>query len=144
MLRLMYPIIYQSTTEVILMMQQLQFEASWNKAISPQDRKYIEKVFADTKHLNSIDVMFSPIREAINHEEALLITVLIHNFTDKPLTFENKELLYRIGGEVIAEKLFTLPRLVVPSKVSMPWTFIFPKGCYTPQTSFEGGRLEVE
>ena len=124
------------------MIQQLQFEASWNKAISPQDRNDIEKVFDDTKHLNSIDVKFSPIREAINHAEALLISVLIHNFTDKPLTFENKQLLYRIGGEVIAEKVFTLPSLVIPNKVSMPWTFIFPKGYYTIQTSFKGGQLE--
>ena len=129
---------------MILIMQQLQFEESWDKAISVQDRNYIEKVFAETKHLNNEDVIFSPIREAINHEEALLITVLIHNFTDKPLTFKNKRMLYKIDEEVMAEKLFTLPSFVVPNKASMPWTFIFPNGCYTPQTSFEGGRLEVE
>ena len=125
-------------------MQQLKFEASWNKGISSQDRSYIEKVFANTKHLNSFEVMFCPIREASNHEEALLISVLIHNYMDKPLTFENRRILYKIGEEVIAEKEFTLPRLVIPNKVSMPWTFIFPKGCYAFQTSFMGGRLEVE
>ena len=125
-------------------MQQLQFEASWDKGISLQDRTYIEKIFAGTKHLNSFEVKFSPIRAASNHEEALLISVLIHNYTDKPLTFENRRLLYKIGEKVIAEKEFTLPRLVIPNKVSMPWTFIFPKGYYAVQTSFRGGRLEVE
>ena len=58
-------------------MQQLQFENSWDKALSAQDRSYIEKVFVETKHLNGTGVIFSPIREAINHKEALLVTVLV-------------------------------------------------------------------
>lgn len=124
-------------------MQHLQFEKSWDKALSGQDRSYIEKVFVETKHLNSTGVIFSPIREAINHKEALLVTVLVHNFTDQPLTFDNVRLLYRIGEESIAEMVFTLPNLVVPNKVSMPWTFIFPKESYTPQTFIKNGRLEI-
>ena len=85
-------------------MQQLQFEASWNKALSAKDRSYIEKVFNETKSLHSSGVIFSPIREAINHEEALLVSILVHNYTDQPLTFENVRLLYRIGEEVVAKR----------------------------------------
>ncbi|QFK70039.1 SLAP domain-containing protein [Pradoshia sp. D12] len=124
-------------------MQHLQFEKSWDKALSAQDRSYIEKVFVETKHLNGTGVIFSPIREAINHKEALLVTVLVHNFTDQPLTFNNTRLRYKIQGEVIAENEFTLPKLVIPNEVSMPWTFIFPKESYKPQIPIKNGRLEV-
>lgn len=124
-------------------MQHLQFEKSWDKALSAQDRSYIEKVFVETKHLNGTGVIFSPIREAINHKEALLVTVLVHNFTDQPLTFNNTRLRYKIQEEVIAENEFTLPNLVIPNEVSMPWTFIFPKESYKTQLSIKNGRLEA-
>lgn len=124
-------------------MQHLQFEKSWDKALSAQDRSYIEKVFVETKHLNGTGVIFSPIREAINHKKALLVTVLVHNFTDQPLTFNNTRLRYKIQGEVIAENEFTLPNLVIPNEVSMPWTFIFPKESYKTQLSIKNGRLEA-
>lgn len=125
-------------------MQQLQFEKSWDKALAAQDRQSIERIFSETKDLKSPDdVIFSPIREAINHKEALLVSVLVHNFTDRSLTFNNVRLLYRIQGEVIADKVFTIPMLVIPCHVSMPWTFIFPKGSYTLQTSFKHGQLEM-
>jgi SLAP domain-containing protein len=125
-------------------MQQLKFEQSWDKALATQDRQDIERIFSETKDLKSPDnVIFSPIREAINHKEALLISVLVHNFTDHPFVFNKVRLLYGIQGEVIADKLFTLPQLVIPCRVSMPWTFIFPKGSYTLQTSFKHGQLEI-
>jgi SLAP domain-containing protein len=124
-------------------MQQLRFEASWDKALAAQDRQNIERIFSETKDLNSSNILCSPIREAINHKEALLVSVLIHNFTDHPLTFNNARLLYSIQGDVIANKAFTLSALVILSQVSMPWTFIFPKDSYTPRTSFESGRLEI-
>ncbi|MGG3801418.1 SLAP domain-containing protein [Metabacillus fastidiosus] len=124
-------------------MQQLQFEESWHKALSAQDRQNIERIFSETKHLNNSNVLCSPIREAINHKEALLVSVLVHNFTDHVLTFNNKSLLYSVQGDVIADKVFTLPVLVIPSRVSMPWTFIFPKDSYIIGTSFKNGRLEI-
>lgn len=124
-------------------MQQLQFEASWDKALSSKDRQNIERIFNETTHLPESNVQFIPIREAINHEESLLVTVLVHNFSDYPLIFENTRLLFTIEGEAIADKIFTLPGFTVPAKVSMPWTFIFPKGSYQDQSSFENGRLEI-
>ncbi len=124
-------------------MQQLQFEASWDKALATQDRQNIEKIFSETKHLNSSDILCSPIRQAINYKEELLVSVLIHNFTEHPLIFNNTRLLYSIEGQIVAEKSFTLPTLSIPSKVSMPWTFIFPKGSYKKQTSWRNGLLEI-
>lgn len=124
-------------------MQQLQFESSWDKQIAPQDRENIEKIFNETKHLNSSSVIFSPIREAINHKEALLVSVLVHNFTEHPLTLIDAKLHYSVNNEVIAEKEFTLPDLVIPSQVSMPWTFIFPKDSYRATPSFKHGKIEL-
>lgn len=131
-------------SKVVIMMQQLQFESAWDKQIAPQDRENIEKIFNETKHLNSSSVIFSPIREAINHKEALLVSVLVHNFTEHPLTFQNAPIQYSVNDNVIAEKEFTLPDLVIPSQVSMPWTFIFPKDSYRVQHSFKNGRLELK
>ncbi|MED4402339.1 SLAP domain-containing protein [Metabacillus fastidiosus] len=124
-------------------MQQLQFESSWDKALAAHDRQNIERIFSETKHLNSSGIVCSPIREAINHKEELLVSVLVHNFTDHPFTFHNTRLLYSIKGNMIADKLFTLPALVIPPQVSMPWTFIFPKDSYIIGTSFKNGRLEI-
>ncbi|HWK23628.1 MAG TPA: SLAP domain-containing protein [Ureibacillus sp.] len=124
-------------------MQQLQFEASWDKALANQDRQNIENIFNETKHLKQASLSFSPIKEAINHQESLLVTVLIHNFTDEPYMFMNTKLLYRVQGDVVADNVFNLPILTIPSEVSMPWTFIFPKGTYKPQSSYQNGRLEV-
>lgn len=129
--------------EVIIDMQQLQFEASWNKALATKDRENIERIFNETTQSIDSTIQFIPIKEAINHEEALLVTVLVHNFTDYPLIFDNKRLLYCIQGETIAEEVFTLPAFTVPFNVSMPWTFIFPKGSYKNRASLENGRLEM-
>ena len=123
-------------------MQQLQFETSWDKALAPKDRFNIEQIFNGTKNLNHSTTYCVPIREAINHEEALLVTVLVHNFADYPLIFDNTRLLYSIQGEAIADEYFTLS-LTIPAKVSMPWTFIFPRNSYKQKSAVEHGRLEI-
>ena len=106
-------------------MQQLQFEASWDKALSAQDRNAIEKLFNDTKEQQHTALMFSPIREALNHRNELLVTVLVHNFSDNPVVFDDTRLVYSNEQVVVAENIFTLPTLTIPPHVSMPWTFIF-------------------
>jgi len=106
-------------------MQQLRFESSWDKALSAQDRNSIEKLFNETKQQHHSTIVFSPIRETINHRKELLITVLVHNFSQNPFTFENTRLVYSNEQEVLAENVFTLPILTIPPQVSMPWTFIF-------------------
>lgn len=124
-------------------MQQLQFESSWDKALWTQDRMTIEKIYNDTKHQNNSKIVFSPIREAFNHNEDLLVTVLAHNFTVQLFSFQNIQLRYSIQGELVGDHTFHLPRLTIPAQVSMPWTFIFPKGSYRSLTSIANGRLEV-
>lgn len=115
-------------------MQQLQYETSWEKALAAQDRHNIEKIFNESKHLNSSDIICSPIRQAVNHKQQLLVTVLVHNFTDNPLTFNNTRLVYRTQQQIIADDEFTLLTLTIPPFVSMPWTFIFPEFSYTSKT----------
>lgn len=107
-------------------MQQLQFESSWAKALSAQDRESIEKLFNETKQQHDSTIVFSPIRQAINHRNELLVTVLVHNFSQQPLQFKDTRLVYSNETEVLAENVFTLPTLTIPPQVSMPWTFIFP------------------
>ncbi|WP_035321875.1 SLAP domain-containing protein [Peribacillus kribbensis] len=122
-------------------MQTLQFEASWDKALAPRDRENIERIFEETKDLDNFGILCSPIQEAINHKEALLVSVLVHNFTEHELTFQQARLVYSVQGETIADYMFTLPSLTIPQKVSMPWTFIFPKGEYAPHAAYEKGQL---
>ena len=124
-------------------MQQLRFEPAWDRTLSTIDRQVIKNIFQETKHIHNSSIIFSPIREAKNHSEALLITVLIHNGTDQPLTIHNKRLQYKIRDEVIGDHLFHLPALSVPSNVSMPWTFIFPKGSYIRNVPFKNGELTI-
>ena len=124
-------------------MQQLQFEKSWDKAIAAQDRHSIEKIFNETKQLNRTDILCSSIREAINHRQELLVTVLVHNFTGADIIFNKTHIVYHIQGEIIADHEFTLPALTIPPFVSMPWTFIFSKDSYIPRDSFHNGRLDI-
>lgn len=124
-------------------MQQLQFEASWEKALSSKDRHLIETIFNETKYNGGSAIVFSPIREAINYKKELLLTVLVHNFSQEPFTFENTRVAYLNGQEVLAESIFTLPALTIPPHVSMPWTLIFPQDSYTPNSSLLNGRLEI-
>src|SRR5690349_5445482 len=102
----------------VFVMQQLQFEASWDKALAAEDRQTIGKIFHETKHLNNSNILFAPIREAINYKEELLVTVLVHNFTDHTFKIHNTRLRYSIQGEVVADMTFTQPALTIPSNVS--------------------------
>lgn len=125
-------------------MQQLKLESSWDKALSSKDRTDIESIFLETNENNLENIRLSPIWNAVNHRGELLITVLIHNFTQKTLTFNEKRLVYIENDESVVESSFTLPTLVIPSKVSMPWTFIFPVNCLQKPAKFEKGHLEIK
>lgn len=130
--------------EEVLTLQKLMFESSWDKALSSKDRKDIEAIFLETNENNLENIRLSPIWNAVNHRGELLITVLVHNFTQKTLTFNEKRLVYIENDEIVAESSFTLTTLVIPSKVSMPWTFIFPVECLKKPTEFENGHLEIK
>jgi len=124
-------------------MQQLQFEAAWNKTLCTEDRELIQTIFNETKNVDNSGIHFSPIREAFNHKKELLVTVLIHNFTQNPYMFDNTRIVYENTQEIIAEKLFTFKSLVIPPFVSIPWTFIFPEDSYTKKTSLSNGQLRI-
>lgn len=124
-------------------MQKLEFESSWDKALSSKDRIEIEEIFLVTSKIDLNHVHLSPIWQAINHRGELLMTVLVHNFTHQALTFHEKKLVCIENDEVIAEFPFTLPTLLVQPKVSMPWTFIFPVDSLKSNASLTNSRLEI-
>ncbi|WP_339171099.1 SLAP domain-containing protein [Solibacillus sp. FSL R5-0691] len=104
-------------------MQKLQFEAAWDKTISTQDRLIIEQAFQKTKEQDQL-ISCDVIRKAINHKKQILITTLIHNRTDRHLTFNNRKVSIITETSRIARN-FTIDALKIPPYCSMPWTFIF-------------------
>lgn len=98
-------------------MQTLFFEKAWEKTISSLDRKKIQTAFNETQMEE--DVRITYLWEAKNHEDAVLVTSLIHNHTDKPLHIKNNKIQYGTRTQC-----FTLA-ITIPAYHSMPWTFIF-------------------
>ncbi|RID82214.1 SLAP domain-containing protein [Peribacillus asahii] len=123
-------------------MQKLQFEPSWDKTLSPKDRKIIEGIFLETRLSNHANIELTPLRQAINHKGELLVTVLVHNFSQRVLLFHNKKLRYIENEKIIAEHIFTLPPLVIQQETSMPWTFIFPIESLKNPATLAKGQLE--
>lgn len=122
-------------------MQKLQFEAAWEKTISPQDRLLIEEVFQQTKEERKL-VSCCLIRTAINHKKQMLITTLIHNRTDQQLNFHNREV------SIITEpgnftQNFTIDALKIPPYCSMPWTFIFDESINFLFTEIKQMDIEI-
>ncbi|WP_342599881.1 SLAP domain-containing protein [Psychrobacillus sp. FSL H8-0483] len=124
-------------------MQKLEFESSWAKALSSKDREEIEKTFLETSNTENHDLLLSPIWQAINHKGELLITVLVHNFTQQAIAFNQTKLAYIENNKIIAEYTFTLPTLSIQPKVSMPWTFIFSVDSLKSTAKLNSGSLEI-
>ena len=124
-------------------MQILKFEPSWEKAISINDRKLITDIFQSSNTQFNQSTRLKPIWEATNYKGEVLITILIHNFTNTTLTFRNQKLSYQEKNIVIAEHIFTVPQLVIKPKTSMPWTFIFPIESLYIKEIQGNGKLEI-
>ncbi|GGH78510.1 SLAP domain-containing protein [Pullulanibacillus pueri] len=125
-------------------MQHLQFETAWDKTLSAKDRHFIQEIFLETRiSASKENILFTPLWQAVNHQGALLVTVLIHNFSTRALSFNDQTLLYLENGETVAEYSFTLPQLNITGKTSMPWTFIFPATRLNQQPLFENGELVI-
>ncbi|MEK4426717.1 SLAP domain-containing protein [Solibacillus sp. FSL K6-1523] len=104
-------------------MQKLLFEATWDKALSGTDRELIKQIF--NKHTVQLDtVSCYLIRSARNHHNHFLVTVLIHNETAIEQIFIERDVSLQMEYGQYTQK-FTQPKLVIPSHISMPWTFIF-------------------
>lgn len=123
-------------------MQQLKFEPSWDKALSSKDRIMFQEIFAKTCVSDTNHTQLVPVWHASNYKGELLITVLIHNFTNQSLTFLNTKIRYIEEGKVAAEHIFTHPSLIIEPEVSMPWTFIFPVECLNKPVN-QNGMLEI-
>ena len=104
-------------------MQNLQFEAAWDKTLSDMDRDLITQVF--NKQKVPLDtVSCDLIRSARNYNNYFLVTVLIHNATATEQMFTERDVSLQTKHGRYKQK-FTQPKLVIPSYTSMPWTFIF-------------------
>ena len=122
-------------------MQRLEFEAAWDKTIAPADRKVIIDLFHQTKGQQTESIVLLPIRQALNHRNDLLVTVLLHNFTDFVFSFEAIDLAYLENNRVIATHPFSFPDLTLPKESSMPWTFIFPEQARVEEPSLKNSNL---
>lgn len=128
----------------VLNLQSLQFEASWEKAIAINDRKLITDIFQVSSKKGEVSIQLVPIWEAMNYKGEVLITVLIHNFTDTPLTFRHQKFTYQENETVVAEHIFTIPQVVIKPRNSMPWTFIFPIESLLLKKIRGNGKLECK
>ncbi|WP_054752556.1 SLAP domain-containing protein [Piscibacillus salipiscarius] len=108
-------------------MQQLQFEEKWDKTISDQDRRKIEEVFEETK--NHDDFEFEPVTlwQANNHKDELLVTALLHNRSDKTVSFNDVHITYKTLDAPIAERDFNIPRLQIPPDNEYALDIYFPR-----------------
>jgi SLAP domain-containing protein len=127
-------------------MQTLQFESSWEKTIAIKDRELITEIFQDSNS-NMIDeqiIRLVPIWEALNYKGEILITALIHNFADIEQIFQKQKIAYIEKETIIAEHTFTVPKLIIKPKTSMPWTFIFPVKSLRMKEINGNGNLELQ
>lgn len=105
-------------------MQNLQYERSWDKAIAPDDRIKIEKIFQQqAEHLDE-GIHFSFLWKAKNYKKERLVTVLIHNHKGAKLRIQNTIVAYCEDGKEVAIGSFDMP-CDVEAYTTMPWTFIF-------------------
>lgn len=123
-------------------MQQLQFEKAWERTISQQDRDNITKIFNKTKACAKNKVEITLIKHAINHKKEALFICLIHNFTNQDFIVDDVSVEYKENEISIARQHFHHPRLIIQSKVSMPWTFIFPMEQFDSKPTWKKQTLD--
>jgi SLAP domain-containing protein len=110
-------------------LQTLTFESAWDKAICAKDRQMVTKRFDQIHHLDGLGFVTTYLNHTYNHRKALLVTVLLHNYMDEPLSLVEKTITLISGEKKIATYAFSLP-FTIPATTSMPWTFIFPARSY--------------
>ncbi|MEN1967185.1 SLAP domain-containing protein [Lentibacillus sp. N15] len=116
-------------------MQKLTYESAWDKTISAGDRDKIEQAFYETYLWPAKKLHFTVLWRAKNYKDALLVTVLIHNFSSHPVSFHQKSIRYIENNIPVSMHTFSLPTPIIEGQTSMPWTFIFPVGNYNKQVS---------
>ena len=124
-------------------MQKLKFESSWGKAIAVKDKELIAEIFQNSNTEDGQSIRLLKRWQAMNYKGEVLITVLIHNFMDTELTFQNQKFTYIEKEAIIAEHIFTVPQLIIKRKTSMPWTFIFPIESLVMKEIRGNGKLKI-
>lgn len=124
------------------MPQTLNFEPSWDKALPEQDRLKIEQTFEQINHdTTEQSITFTPLWQAQNYKGELLVTVVINNYSEDKLSFDQTPINYIEDGQILATHFFTLKTVTIPPKTSMPWAFIFPVENISQQATFDDGIL---
>lgn len=114
------------------MAQNLSLDAAWEKQISRQDRNLVETTFAETITELYGWNEYTYLRHDVNHDQALLVLVLVHNWSEIPKNITDEALVcLNAKQEKIARHSFSFP-FQLSAKTSTPWTLIFPKGTYQP------------
>ncbi|CQR47973.1 hypothetical protein BN1058_02309 [Paraliobacillus sp. PM-2] len=124
-------------------MQQLQFEHAWNRTISDKDRQLINNTFLQTLKENMSQIQLILVRKATNHKGEYLLTALIHNFSDTAFSFSNTPVFYVEKNKLIAKQLFSLPKLSIKAKTSIPWTFIFHQESFYKTPAWEDAEMTI-
>src|SRR5699024_5974773 len=105
-------------------MQQLFFEAAWDRTISDQDRRYITELFEAKDHEKGKGLESTYINHSINHRGDLLFTFMLHNYQDIAYSFVDKNAsLQDPDGNIITEKYTILVN--ISQRTNMQWSFIF-------------------
>jgi SLAP domain-containing protein len=124
-------------------MQKLQFESKWDKTISTEDRQYINDTFFKLELTNENYTSFTLLWTALNYRGELLVTAIVHNTSETDMTIQNTMLCYCEDNQTIAEYSFTIDRINLQPKTSMPWTFIFPSETIERKPTFQNGTIKV-
>ncbi|WP_377887298.1 SLAP domain-containing protein [Alkalihalobacillus sp. R86527] len=118
----------------------LRFEDKWEKAISPSDHEEFNKVHQRFP-IKSNELLFAPVRVAMNHNGALLATVLILNGYKSNWRLYERAIQYVESTDIVAEGSFTRESLEIPSQSAVPWTFIFPSSSFLRAPSFQDWKI---
>lgn len=124
-------------------MQKLIFHPKWDKTISMKDRKLIESRFAEAAVIENQQIEFTPLWQARNHKQELLITAIVHNTSKQPFSFHERKISYYDKEGKTAEHHFSIKSLIIEPHTSMPWTFIFPLNTIIKDPLHEKGKLKI-
>lgn len=117
------------------MVQTLMLHPAWEKTIDPNDLNQIQQLVQQEP-----EQRFIPYRQAFNHRDDLLVTVIVQNRSEHPEEWKERSLAYVEKELTFAEKKFSIHTL--PPFTSMPWTFIFEKDLLNCQPELRGLLIE--
>ncbi|ANB59281.1 accessory Sec system S-layer assembly protein [Anoxybacteroides amylolyticum] len=105
----------------------LDLEASWEQALSTQQREHLQKLIETLPPLSVGEINFMGLEAKLNEKRDLVVTLLIRNGSDKHIQLEQIPLVIEDAyGDVICKGVFQLEQFEVKANTSKPWTFIFP------------------